>query len=146
MNELGELLVDPGDRPAVRVLFVQGANPAVMNPAQTQGAGRAGPRADLFTVVHDQVLTDTARLADVVLPATTHFEVDDVPIPYGAFVAEADPGGDRPRRPEPDQRRGHRGSGGPPRLVGATPGRGFDPTVDRIASLALPGGVARTRW
>ena len=39
-------------------------------------------RDDLFTVVHDQVLTDTARFADVVLPATTHFEADDV----AAFV------------------------------------------------------------
>ena len=35
-------------------------------------------RDDVFTVVHEQVLTDTARFADVVLPATTHFEADDV--------------------------------------------------------------------
>ena len=35
-------------------------------------------RDDLFTVVHEQVLTDTARYADVVLPATTHFEADDL--------------------------------------------------------------------
>ena len=35
-------------------------------------------RDDLFTVVHDQVLTDTAMYADVVLPATTHFEAADL--------------------------------------------------------------------
>jgi anaerobic selenocysteine-containing dehydrogenase len=39
----------------------------------------------LFTVVHDQVCTDTARFADVVLPATTHFEADDVTGSYGSY-------------------------------------------------------------
>ncbi len=71
----------------MRVLFVQGANPAVMNPAQAKVLAGL-QRDDLFTVVHDQVLTDTARFADVVLPATTHFEVDDVSVPYGAYVAQ----------------------------------------------------------
>jgi anaerobic selenocysteine-containing dehydrogenase len=46
-------------------------------------------REDLFTVVHDQVLTDTARYADVVLPATTHFEVDDVAHSYGTYTLQA---------------------------------------------------------
>jgi anaerobic selenocysteine-containing dehydrogenase len=46
---------------------------------------RALTRADLFTVVHDQVLTDTAAFADVLLPATTHFEVDDLASSYGSF-------------------------------------------------------------
>ncbi len=68
---------------AVRVLFVQGANPAVTAPAQA--VVLAGlTRDDLFTIVHDQVLTDTARYADVVLPATTHFETADIMAPYGA--------------------------------------------------------------
>ena len=43
---------------------------------------------DLFTVVHDQVLTDTARFADVVLPATTHFETHDLAESYGSFVLQ----------------------------------------------------------
>jgi anaerobic selenocysteine-containing dehydrogenase len=43
-------------------------------------------RDDVFTVVHEQVLTDTARYADVVLPATTSFELDDVATSYGASV------------------------------------------------------------
>ena len=71
------------------MLVVQGANPAVMNPAQaTVLAGLE--RDDLFTVVHDQVLTDTARYADVVLPATTHFETRDVVGSYGSFVGQHD--------------------------------------------------------
>ncbi len=67
----------------VRVLFVQGANPAVTAPAQAVVLAGLS-RDDLFTIVHDQVLTDTARYADVVLPATTHFETADVMAPYGA--------------------------------------------------------------
>ena len=45
-------------------------------------------RDDLFTVVHDQVLTDTARYADVVLPATTHFEARRRRGPYGSFTRQ----------------------------------------------------------
>jgi anaerobic selenocysteine-containing dehydrogenase len=43
-------------------------------------------RDEVFTIVHEQVMTDTARFADVVLPATTHFEVDDVTRSYGSFT------------------------------------------------------------
>jgi anaerobic selenocysteine-containing dehydrogenase len=99
MNEIGKALNDQALDPAsarrgradnrtrVEVLFVQGANPAVTAPDQRAVlAGLA--RADLFTVVHDQVLTDTARFADVVLPATTHFEAADVQLPYGTFTVD----------------------------------------------------------
>jgi anaerobic selenocysteine-containing dehydrogenase len=86
-NLLGRDLGDPELDPPVAVLFVQGANPAVMNPDQLAVlAGLA--RDDLFCVVHDQVLTDTARFADVVLPATTHFEAADVASSYGSFGVE----------------------------------------------------------
>jgi len=89
-NQLGADLTEATLDPPVSVLFVQGANPAIMNPAQAKvQAGLA--RDDLFTVVHDQVLTDTARFADVVLPATTHFEADDLAKPYGAYTAQATP-------------------------------------------------------
>ena len=87
MNSLGALLTDPDLSPPIAVLFVQGGNPAAMNP--NQRAVHAGlARDDLFTVVHDQVLTDTARFADVVLPATTHFEAADVAVSYGSYALQ----------------------------------------------------------
>jgi anaerobic selenocysteine-containing dehydrogenase len=88
MNRVGAILCgeEPGAAPA-RVLFVQGANPAATAPDQvTMLRGLA--RDDLFTVVHDQVVTDTARFADVLLPATTHFEADDVTHSYGSYVLQ----------------------------------------------------------
>ncbi len=70
--------------PQAQVLFVQGANPVAT--AMDQGEFIRGlEREDLFTVVHDQVLTDTAAYADVVLPATTHFETADLAGSYGSF-------------------------------------------------------------
>jgi anaerobic selenocysteine-containing dehydrogenase len=87
-NLLGRDLTDAALDPPVAVLFVQGANPAVMNPDQL-AVLEGLARDDLFCVVHDQVLTDTARLADVVLPAVTHFEATDVASSYGSFGREA---------------------------------------------------------
>ena len=46
-----------------------------------QGLGRE----DLFTVVHDPFLTDTARFADIVLPAASYLETDDLYRAYGAY-------------------------------------------------------------
>lgn len=139
-NRLGQLLTDPQDEPAVRVLIVQGANPAVMNPAQAKVlAGLARP--DLFTVVHDQVLTDTARYADVVLPATTHFEARDVVVSYGSYSAQAiapviDRVGESRTNDEVD-------SGLAARLgLAAGPGEAFDPSPERLLGLALPAGVS----
>jgi anaerobic selenocysteine-containing dehydrogenase len=70
--------------PQTQVLFVQGANPAVTAMDQTAWL-RELQRPDLFTVVHDQVFTDTAASADVILPATTHFEAGDLVNSYGSF-------------------------------------------------------------
>ncbi len=64
---------------------MQGANPLVMCPDQ-QAVVAAFSRDDVFTVVHEQVLTDTTRYADVVLPATTSFEIDDVNSGYGSLA------------------------------------------------------------
>lgn len=88
MNRLGAVLAGEGG--PVRVLFVQGSNPAATCPGQA--AVHAGlAREDLFTVVHEQVLTDTARFADLVLPATTHFETDDLVGGYGSYVVQDAP-------------------------------------------------------
>lgn len=85
MNTFGRLLTDPGDEPAVHFLYVEGNNLAVTNPAQVRVLDGLS-RDDLFTVVHDQVLTDSARYADIVLPATTHFEARDVAGSYGTYT------------------------------------------------------------
>ena len=69
--------------PPVELLFVYNCNPLATLPNQEQV--RAGlEREDLFTVVFDQVLTDTARYADVVLPATTFLEHAELSRGYGA--------------------------------------------------------------
>ena len=88
MNTFGASLCDEALDPPIRVLFVQGSNLAATNPDQTtvlRGLARAD---NLFTVVHDQVMTDTARYADVVLPATTHFETHDLADSYGSFTVQ----------------------------------------------------------
>ncbi len=77
MARLGETLTDPGMAPPVTGLMVWGTNPAVVQP--DAGRVRRGlAREDLFTVVLDHFLTDTARYADVVLPSTTQLEHFDV--------------------------------------------------------------------
>lgn len=81
MNHLGRALA--GDAtPPVKVLFVYNCNPVATIPNQNlviQGLRRD----DLFTVVFDQVMTDTAAFADVVLPATTFLETYDLAKAYG---------------------------------------------------------------
>lgn len=86
LHQVGRWMApDAGD--ACRVLFVQGANPVVMCPDQ-HSVVAAFKRDDVFTVVHDQVLTDTALYADIVLPATTAFEISDVVTSYGSNTVQ----------------------------------------------------------
>lgn len=84
LHQVGRWMAPGSDDPCA-VLFVQGANPVVMCPDQ-QAVLAAFSRDDVFTVVHEQVLTDTTRYADVVLPATTSFEIDDVNSSYGSLM------------------------------------------------------------
>src|SRR5262249_47356374 len=60
----------------VTALIVQNTNPVSVCPDQTQ-VKRGFAREDLFTCVHEQFMTETAQVADVVLPATTFLEHDD---------------------------------------------------------------------
>jgi anaerobic selenocysteine-containing dehydrogenase len=86
MNRLGEVL-DPDFQPPIRAIFVYNCNPLSTVPEQNKI--RAGLlREDLFTVVHEQVLTDTARYADVLLPATTFLEHAELRRSYGAMLAQ----------------------------------------------------------
>lgn len=81
MSRLGEALTQLDD-PPVAALVVFDANPAASNPDHARvHAGLA--REDLFTVVLEQRLTDTARFADVVLPATMQPEHLDLHTGYG---------------------------------------------------------------
>lgn len=89
MNHVARVLRgDPGAWPVpAKVLVIQGSNPAVTAVDQRRMlAGLAGE--EIFTVVHEQVMTDTARYADVVFPATTHFEVHDLVGSYGSYSAQ----------------------------------------------------------
>lgn len=81
-NHLGRSLTDPALDPPVHVLFAWNGNPLVSVP-NTELIRRGLEREDLFTVVHEQFLTDTARYADVVLPATTQLEQRDVVPAWG---------------------------------------------------------------
>jgi anaerobic selenocysteine-containing dehydrogenase len=81
-NRLGAALTGEVSDPPIKSLYVFAANPVGANP----NAGRIVeglPRDDLFTVVHEQFMTDTAEYADIVLPATTQLEQTDLHKPYG---------------------------------------------------------------
>ncbi len=68
---------DLGDGPPVAALFIQNTNPMVVSPES--GLVRQGfRREDLFVCVQEQFLTETAAMADIVLPATTFLEHDDI--------------------------------------------------------------------
>jgi len=84
MSRIGEVLTG-GDGTAeqpVHAMIVWNANPLVTVP-NAELTRRGLERDDLFTVVHEQFVTDTARYADIVLPATTQIEADDIVFPWG---------------------------------------------------------------
>ena len=82
MSRLGEALTDPGLDPPVKALVCWNSNPAAIAPDQERVL-EGLRRDDLFTVVLEQFMTDTAQHADVVLPATTQLEHLDVLFSWG---------------------------------------------------------------
>ena len=86
MNRLGSALADLRD-PPVKAMFVWCSNPAAVAPDQN-AVLRGLAREDLFLVVHERFLTDTARFADVVLPATASLEHADLYRSYGQYCVQ----------------------------------------------------------
>jgi anaerobic selenocysteine-containing dehydrogenase len=86
MNKMGRILTEPEGAP-INVLFVYNCNPVAILPDQRRVI-RGLEREDLFTVVFDQVMTDTAMYADVVLPATTFLEHYDFAKGYGPVTLQ----------------------------------------------------------
>ena len=80
MVQLGKALCELSS-PPIMSLYVYNSNPAIVAPNQNlviKGFGRE----ELFTVVHEQTMTDTAKWADIILPATTSFEHSDIYVSY----------------------------------------------------------------
>src|SRR3954467_3147237 len=75
------------DDPPVKVVFVYNCNPAAVAPNHNEVI-RGFKREDLFTVVHEQFLTDTTDYADIVLPATTFFEQKELVKSYGHYYIQ----------------------------------------------------------
>ncbi|HXX71237.1 MAG TPA: molybdopterin-dependent oxidoreductase, partial [Candidatus Acidoferrum sp.] len=86
MVQLGTAL-NSLDSPPIKALFVYNSNPAAVCPNHNEVI-RGLKRPDLFTVVHEQFLTDTTDYADLVLPATTFFEHKDLQTAYGHYYLQ----------------------------------------------------------
>jgi anaerobic selenocysteine-containing dehydrogenase len=107
--------------PPVTAMLVQNCNPAAVAPDGNR-VRKGLMRDDLFLCVHEQFLTDTARFADVVLPATTFLEHDDLYVGYGHTHIVLGP---RVIEPVPETRSNHDVLCGIASRLGARH-RGFD--------------------
>jgi anaerobic selenocysteine-containing dehydrogenase len=89
--DVGAHLTDPALAPPVKALFVYNHNPVIVHPDANR-MRRGLEREDLFTVGIDVVMTDSLAYADVILPASSHFEHDDLYPAYGQhWLQRAEP-------------------------------------------------------
>jgi anaerobic selenocysteine-containing dehydrogenase len=86
MVQLGHALTDLND-PPIKALHVYHSNPAAVAPDSSQVL-KGLAREDLFVVVHEHFLTDTARYADLLLPAATSMESTDLYRSYGHYYLQ----------------------------------------------------------
>jgi len=84
LTELGD---NPSDGPRVHAIVVYNSNAVAVAPNQNT-VRRGFERPDVFTVVHEQFLTDTTDYADYILPATTFLEHDDIQGAYGHYFVQ----------------------------------------------------------
>ena len=89
--DIGGHLMDPACAPPIKALFIYNHNPLIVHPDQNR-LRRGLAREDLFVVGADVVMTDSLAYADVVLPACSHFEHDDIYAAYGQhWLQRAEP-------------------------------------------------------
>ncbi len=84
MAKLGQIL-ESENNPPIKSLFVYNCNPVATVPDQNAVINGLS-REDLFTVVHEQVKTDTTRYADIILPAVTFLEQNEIKKSYGNYL------------------------------------------------------------
>ncbi len=94
MSAIGRVLTGDAEAlyggPPVQAMLVQNVNPACVAP-ELDRVHAGLKREDLFVAVHEQFLTDTARLADLVLPATMFLEHDDIYRASGHTILQISP-------------------------------------------------------
>jgi anaerobic selenocysteine-containing dehydrogenase len=89
--DVGAHLLDPTLSPPIKAVFIYNHNPVIVHPDQNR-LRRGLMRDDLFIVGADVAMTDSMTYADVVLPASTHFEHHDLYPAYGThWLQRAEP-------------------------------------------------------
>ncbi len=86
MSCLGTALTELND-PPLKSLYIYHSNPAAVAPDQNRVLEGLA-REDLFTVVHERFMTDSARYADILLPAATSLETSDIYRSYGNYCIQ----------------------------------------------------------
>ena len=89
--DVSTLLLDADLEPPISALFIYNHNPVIVHPNQNL-MKQALARDDLFIIGIDIVMTDSMKYADIVLPACSHFEHDDIFAAYGQqYLQRAEP-------------------------------------------------------